>query len=134
MERDLKSRHNWLQYMLLQKVLNRVAFNTGEHIEFFFNNAIGTSIAYASLLTHVSIVGIVAGHQSAQIFTGAYKCQLNSVKYYNWRIQTIMVTRRHIHTDCFAMVKGALYIIQILCRRYTFWSYPTGITIADPPG
>ena len=23
-------------------------------------------------------------------------------------------------------VKGALYIIQILCRRYTFWSYPAG--------
>ena len=30
--------------------------------------------------------------------------------------------------------KGALYIIQILCRRYTFWSYPAGLTIADPPG
>ena len=31
-------------------------------------------------------------------------------------------------------IKGALYIIQILCRRYTFWSYPAGLTIADPPG
>ena len=31
-------------------------------------------------------------------------------------------------------VKGALYRIQILCRRYTFWSYPAGLTIADPPG
>ena len=31
-------------------------------------------------------------------------------------------------------VKGALYIIQILCRRYTIWSYPAGLTIADPPG
>ena len=31
-------------------------------------------------------------------------------------------------------IKGALYIIQIICRRYTFWSYPTGLTIADPPG
>ena len=30
--------------------------------------------------------------------------------------------------------KGARYIIQILCRRYTFWSYPAGLTIADPPG
>ena len=30
--------------------------------------------------------------------------------------------------------KGALYRIQILCRRYTFWSYPAGLTIADPPG
>ena len=29
--------------------------------------------------------------------------------------------------------KGALYRIQILCRRYTFWSYPAGLTIADPP-
>ena len=28
--------------------------------------------------------------------------------------------------------KGALYRIQILCRRYTFWSYPAGLTIADP--
>ena len=32
------------------------------------------------------------------------------------------------------LVKGALYRIQILCRRYTFWSYPAGLTIADPPG
>ena len=32
------------------------------------------------------------------------------------------------------LVKGALYRIQILCRRYTFWSYPVGLTIADPPG
>ena len=30
--------------------------------------------------------------------------------------------------------KGALYIIKILCRRYTFWSYPAGLTIANPPG
>ena len=31
-------------------------------------------------------------------------------------------------------IKGALYRIQILCRRYTFWSYPAVLTIADPPG
>ena len=31
-------------------------------------------------------------------------------------------------------LKGALYIIQILCRRYTLWSYPARLTIADPPG
>ena len=31
-------------------------------------------------------------------------------------------------------LKGALYRIHILCRRYTFWSYPAGLTIADPPG
>ena len=30
--------------------------------------------------------------------------------------------------------KGALYRIQIICRRYTFWSYPGWLTIADPPG
>ena len=30
--------------------------------------------------------------------------------------------------------KGALYKIQILCRRYTFWSYPAGLIIADSPG
>ena len=113
MEHDLKSRHNWLQYILLQKVLNRVAFTTGEHIEFFFNNAIGTSIAYASLPTHVSIVGIVAGHHSAQIFIGAYKWQLNSVEYYNWRIKIIMVTRRHIYTDCFVLVKSDVMILTI---------------------
>ena len=35
--------------------------------------------------------------------------------------------------DTSAFVKGALYRIQILCRRYTFWSYPAGLTIADPP-
>ena len=32
------------------------------------------------------------------------------------------------------LIKGALYRIQILCRRYTFWSYPAGLTIADTPG
>ena len=37
--------------------------------------------------------------------------------------------RKHIVT-----IKGALYRIQIICRRYTLWSYPTGLTIADPPG
>ena len=31
-------------------------------------------------------------------------------------------------------LKGALYRIQILCRRYTFWFYPAGLTIADPAG
>ena len=35
---------------------------------------------------------------------------------------------------CWRALKGALYIIQILCRRYTFWSDPAGLTIADPPG
>ena len=29
--------------------------------------------------------------------------------------------------------KGALYRIQILCRRYAFWSYPAGLTIAYTP-
>ena len=32
------------------------------------------------------------------------------------------------------LVKGALYRIQIPCRRHTFWSYSAGLTIADPPG
>ena len=27
---------------------------------------------------------------------------------------------------CGVHLKGALYRIQILCRRYTFWSYPAG--------
>ena len=36
-------------------------------------------------------------------------------------------------TDMLQQLKGALYRIQILCRRYTFWSYPAGLTIADPP-
>ena len=30
-------------------------------------------------------------------------------------------------------LKKGLYRIQILCRRYPFWSYPA-VTIADPPG
>ena len=61
MEPDLKSRHHWLQYMLLQNVLDRVDFTTGElaHGKIIYN-AIGTSIAYTSLPTHASIVSIVA--------------------------------------------------------------------------
>ena len=31
-------------------------------------------------------------------------------------------------------LKEGLYIIQILCRRHPFWSYPTALTIADPQG
>ena len=31
-------------------------------------------------------------------------------------------------------IKEGLYRIQILCRRYPFWSYPAWLTIADPPG
>ena len=31
-------------------------------------------------------------------------------------------------------VKERLYRIQILCRRHPFWSYPAGLTIAEPPG
>ena len=41
---------------------------------------------------------------------------------------------RAITSYLFRSLKGALYRIQILCRRYTFWSYPAGLTIADPPG
>ena len=36
--------------------------------------------------------------------------------------------------NIYCIIKGALYRIQIVCRRYTFWSYPAGLTIADPPG
>ena len=42
------------------------------------------------------------------------------------------VSRISLLPACY--IKGALYRIQILCRRYTFWSYPAGLTIADPPG
>ena len=38
------------------------------------------------------------------------------------------------YENLMSSIKGALYRIQILCRRYTFWSYPAGLTIADPPG
>ena len=31
-------------------------------------------------------------------------------------------------------IKEGLYRIQILCRRHPFWSYPAGLTIADPSG
>ena len=41
------------------------------------------------------------------------------------------IVSRHKPED---QIKGALYRIQILCRRYTFWSYPAGLTIADPRG
>ena len=42
------------------------------------------------------------------------------------------INHEHFHQE-YSQVKGALYIIQILCRRYTFWSDPAGLTIADPP-
>ena len=57
------------------------------------------------------------------------------VRKYSFSQRTINVWN-NLSTDCehASSVKGALYIIQILCRRYTFWSYPAGLTIADPPG
>ena len=43
--------------------------------------------------------------------------------------------RRHIAVLSHCLVwEQKLYGIQILCRRHPFWSYPTGLTIADPPG
>ena len=43
-----------------------------------------------------------------------------------WRGKTRMYTVGIVFE--FYTVKGALYRIQILCRRYTFWSYPAGLT------
>ena len=31
-------------------------------------------------------------------------------------------------------IKDGLYRIQILCRHHPFWTYPTGLTLVDPPG
>ena len=45
----------------------------------------------------------------------------------------IYVRHRHFYFIV-VFIKEALYKIQILCRRYTFWSYSAGLTIADPPG
>ena len=53
------------------------------------------------------------------------------------RARTRTHARTHTHTHIMytiILLKGALYIIQILCRRYTLWSYPAGLTIADAPG
>ena len=44
------------------------------------------------------------------------------------------ILEKVFHNRWMSFIKGALYRIQILCRRYTFWSYPAGLTIADPPG
>ena len=41
---------------------------------------------------------------------------------------------RYVQLLSYLNVKRALYRIKILCQRYTFWSYPAGLTIADPPG
>ena len=41
------------------------------------------------------------------------------------------VKRGNFDTTSF---KEGLYRIQILCRRHPFWSYPAGLTIADPIG
>ena len=52
-------------------------------------------------------------------------------------IMTTMIITNSLMTPLATILgtlKGALYRIQILCRRYTFWFYPAGLTIADPPG
>ena len=59
---------------------------------------------------------MLASSALSQVFIAAYKFQLNSVKYYNWRIQIIMVTRRHIHTDCFVLVKYDVMILSGVVR------------------
>ena len=58
---------------------------------------------------------------------------------YESRVHKTTKTALYVHLCVFVwyayvLLKGAMYIIQILCRRYTFWSYPAGLTIADPPG
>ena len=45
-----------------------------------------------------------------------------------WQVQNELTIQNGL------LLKGALYRIQILCRRCTFWCYPAGLTIADPPG
>ena len=70
-----------------------------------------------------------------------YKCQLLKFlfklvnkqlpAYFN---QLPFAFNNHLHHHETRGFKGALYRIQILCRRYTFWSYPAGLTIADTPG
>ena len=49
-------------------------------------------------------------------------------------LQTCMSASTEETLNFITRVKGALYRIPILCRRYTFWSYHAGLTIADPPG
>ena len=74
---------------------------------------------------------ITRGHN----YTLVKKQSRLDVRKYSFSQRTINVWN-NLSTDCVqaSSVKGALYRIQILCRRYTFWSYPAGLTIADPPG
>ena len=49
--------------------------------------------------------------------------------------QSIYFTSGNVSAiDYLEGIKEGLYRIQILCRRHPFWSYPAGLTIADPPG
>ena len=55
-------------------------------------------------------------------------------KYTYFYFLTLSLSSWNCPAGALARIKGALYRIQILCRRYTFWSYPARLTIADPPG
>ena len=59
-------------------------------------------------------------------------CQLRIMMERCLEIQKTLYIRFIDYTKAFDRVKGTLYRIKILCRRYTFWSYPAGLTIADP--
>ena len=89
-----------------------------------------------------------ANKQLLRAISNIIKCMQTPVgrtsRFLNWDVEQIANVRiqnekytnhkmgtYHNFMDSF---KGALYRIQILCRRYAFWSYPAVLTIADPPG
>ena len=97
---------------------------------------------YSDVIIIISMICVAQSHYLH--FTPTNYIRLRAFAYYiSWLYQLIIFlcplswmegAQFHKIEITLTRIKGALYRIQILCRRYTFWSYPAGLTIADPPG
>ena len=125
----LDSKLSWAKHITVitsksSKVLGMVRRTIGpckpEVKDTVYNMLVRPKLEYASPIWNP--------HTSSQII------HLERIQHYAARCVANDHRRTTSPTNLVLTLKGALYIIQIVCRRYTFWSYPAGLTIADSPG
>ena len=58
--------------------------------------------------------------------------------FFKVNVTIVFIHATYNYTKLYTLCRNYLYNVFYTCkkkhRRYTFWSYPAGLTIADPPG